>query len=100
MIEFDLEKAKAGAKVCTKKGFPVRIICFDMKDYKYPLVALVDSDNSESICTFTKDGKQYTSSDFHDFDLMLVEEEKEKENKFSIEQKNGCIEDCAIDGRI
>lgn len=77
MIEFDLEKAKAGAKVCTKNGLSVRIICFDMKDDKYPLVALIDEGDSETVYSFTEDGKQYTSSDFNDFDLMLIGEEKE-----------------------
>ena len=30
---FDLEAAKAGAKVITRDGRPVRIICFDRKNW-------------------------------------------------------------------
>lgn len=40
MKEFDLEKAKAGAKVCTRDGASVRIICFDRKG-DFPIVALL-----------------------------------------------------------
>lgn len=38
---FDLEKAKQGAKVVTRDGRPVRIICWDKldDDNTYPIVA-------------------------------------------------------------
>ena len=29
MKTFDLEKAKAGAPLCTREGFRARIVCFD-----------------------------------------------------------------------
>lgn len=43
MQPFDLEKAKNGAKVVTRNGNPVRIICFDRIDAKFEgcVVALV-----------------------------------------------------------
>ena len=44
MKEFDYEKAKAGAPICTRDGRPARIICWDAdityKGHKYPIVAI------------------------------------------------------------
>ena len=57
---FDLEKAKQGAKVVTRDGRPVRIICWDKLDDDdiYPIVALVkDQDGTEEDTeTYTLDG--------------------------------------------
>lgn len=57
---FDLEKAKQGAKVVTRDGRPVRIICWDKSDDydMYPIVALVmNKDGVEDIVeTYTLDG--------------------------------------------
>lgn len=53
MREFDLEKAKAGAGVCTRSGNKARIICFDAKGM-YPIVALIeDRVDYEQIRRFT-----------------------------------------------
>ena len=44
MKPFNLEQAKAGAPVCTRDGWPVRIVCYDLKGHKnYPILALVTS---------------------------------------------------------
>lgn len=40
MRKFDLEAAKAGAKVCTRDGRKTRILCFDAKG-QYPIIVLV-----------------------------------------------------------
>lgn len=52
MKEFDLAKAKAGAPVCTREGYPVRIICWDADitcgDHKYPIVAIIGDGNEVS----------------------------------------------------
>ena len=50
MKTFDLEKAKAGAFVCTREGFRARIVWFDADNDRFPIVALLKSDN----------GKEYT----------------------------------------
>lgn len=42
MKPFDLRKAKAGAKLCTRDGRPARIICWDVKNDIFPLVSLID----------------------------------------------------------
>ena len=52
MKEFDYEKAKAGAPVCTREGKPARIIFWDAKGIsndgkQYPIVALLEEDGVE-----------------------------------------------------
>ena len=47
MKTFDLEKAKAGAFVCTREGFRARIVCFDADNDRFPIVALLKSDNGK-----------------------------------------------------
>jgi len=61
MKEFDYEKAKAGAPVCTREGRKVRIVCFDVKGDKYPILALAENPNGvdEDIMWYTRDGKYY-----------------------------------------
>lgn len=46
---FDLEAAKAGKPVCTRDGRKARIICFDLKNDEYPIVAAVENDSSETL---------------------------------------------------
>lgn len=46
MKTFDLEKAKAGAFVCTREGFRARIVCFDADNDRFPIVALLNLNNS------------------------------------------------------
>lgn len=57
MKPFNLEKAKAGEPVCTRDGRPARIICFDRKDNRYPLVVLIDNYGSEDSYFLSKNGK-------------------------------------------
>lgn len=64
MKEFDLEKAKAGAPVCTRDGRPARIICFDYQEYgqqeadeKFPIIALVKYDKGERAFVYRESGK-------------------------------------------
>lgn len=55
---FDLEKAKAGARVVTRDGRNVRIICWDRVHTDYPVVALVErkDETKEDTETYTLDG--------------------------------------------
>ena len=76
---FNLEEAKAGAKVVTKDGSPVRIICWDKKDRKYPLVGLVGQTDEKEICTlFTSDG--ISLEIFDNYDLFILEKEESEKN--------------------
>lgn len=76
MIGFDLEKAKAGAKVCTRDGREARVICWDKK-FEFPIVALIEDENGpgEKIRCYTAKGRYYASSK-HPSDLMLAGEKK------------------------
>ena len=64
MKEFDLEKAKAGAPVCTRAGRPARIICFDYQEFgkkdadeEFPIIALVKYDEGEKAFVYRESGK-------------------------------------------
>lgn len=41
LIPFDIEKAKAGAKVCTREGYEVTIFSFDCGDNNFPIVGAI-----------------------------------------------------------
>jgi hypothetical protein len=71
---FDLEAYKNGAKVKTRNGHEVRIICTDVKNPYLPIAALVKlNDNNELMLPYTSEGKIKTES-ISDNDLMIVEE--------------------------
>ena len=58
MKPFYLEKAKAGAPLCTREGFRARIVCFDADNDRFPIVALLKSDNGKEYpASFTKEGR-------------------------------------------
>lgn len=68
MKHFDIEKAKKGMPVCTKKGSPVRIICYDREDNSAQhrcIVGLINTNGLELISSWNIDGKidRYESSD-------------------------------------
>lgn len=78
MKPFDLEKAKEGKPVCTRDGRPVRIICYDRKDEKYPIVALIENlENNETIGIYTRYGYIMNDSDDSPSNLMMVSVKKE-----------------------
>lgn len=60
---FNLEEAMAGKPVCTRTGYPVRILCYDRKRCEHPIVALWDSLDvyGEYVETYTKEGKIYST---------------------------------------
>ena len=70
MNPFNFEELKKGKPVCTKDGYPVKILCFDRKSTKYPIVALIDRGVKEELVTYTKEGK-YSIAD-HLNDLVMV----------------------------
>lgn len=79
MKPFDLEKAKAGAPVCTREGFKARIVCFDVDNDKFPVVALIkDSINSnEYPVSLTKEGRFSDGEVDSSNDLLMEEIKKE-----------------------
>ena len=76
---FNFQKAKAGQPVCTRDGRKARIICFDRRGDKFPIVALLDGCNeehSEVAETFTNEGL-YEIGKKSSNDLMMLPEKKE-----------------------
>lgn len=73
---FDIEKAKQGAKVVTRDGHNVRILCFDRNSDSYPIVALVQNTNSgeDEIISYTKHGYYFEGVDETGDDLFIEEE--------------------------
>ena len=79
LIPFDLDKAKNGAKVVTRNGYPVRIGFFELKgEHSFPVVGAVCIDGQEKVNLFTPEGKGSELCDESDLDLFIEEEEKEK----------------------
>ncbi len=79
MKEFDIELAKAGAPLCTRKGRDARIICWDMAQEaddtgRYaPIIALIKNGGNEYLFYYYKDGRY--SGGCEDYDLMIKDEE-------------------------
>ena len=77
MKQFDLEKAKAGHPVCTREGKDARIICWDRKIEKHPIVALVfDEYGEEIVASYTKEGCCLYLGKEHSEDLFLKDEKR------------------------
>ena len=81
-IPFDVERAKkiqAGeepGKIVTREGCDVRIVCWDVRDNDFPIVAALTSledKNNESVLVFKEDGHSCHHENFKEdgFDLLL-----------------------------
>lgn len=79
LVPFDEEKAKHGAKVVTRCGYPARILCYDLEDSKLPIIAAIRNDDGREIpYQFTIEGNFYSNKEEDGFDLFIEEEIKEK----------------------
>ena len=77
MKPFDLEKAKAGAKVVTRDGLDVTILTFNRRDVAgRSIVALVHGTKQDQLLTLTKDGK-FTSGQNSCLDLHMAPVKRE-----------------------
>lgn len=72
MREFNIEEAKAGKKVCTRDGCDARILCFDLIDEHYPIVAAIYNEDTkdEDLLCYSKSG-QFNEEFQSDKDLMM-----------------------------
>ena len=74
MREFNVEVAKAGAPLCTRKGNKARIVCYDRIDSKYNgvILALIKNKNNtwEMPVYYTTEGRCATALD-PNLDLMI-----------------------------
>lgn len=73
--EFNLEEAKAGKPVCTRDGRKARIICFDLNNKNFPIVAIINCDTEENAYQYDIDGV----CDEHDNNLNLMMSPEKKE---------------------
>ena len=72
-VPFDIEKAKAGAKVVTNDGDDARIICFELNRKDYPIVAIINKDGGDVIRVYTTMGKALDGEETNE-DLRIIEE--------------------------
>lgn len=77
---FNVEAAKKGAKVETKDGYSVRILCYDRIKTDYPIVALINFDNEEACISYNIKGSLNCNQTSKD--LVIVEEVEE--TKFNV----------------
>lgn len=75
---FDIQKAREGKPVCTRDGRKARIICFDAKCGKSPIIALIENGKNEELHKFHRDGKLFgLDEDEESFvDLMMLPEKR------------------------
>ena len=77
MKEFDLAAAKKGARVCTRDGWSVRILCFDRVG-TYNIVALTGNishpNDCENINVYTHNGYCFADGTSL-FDLMMADDD-------------------------
>lgn len=80
MEQFSLEKylANPSRKVVTRDGRKARIICTDMRDLNFPIIALIEniSEGGEKACLYTKDGI-YCNTAPTTYDLFFASEKHE-----------------------
>ena len=77
LLPFDLEAAKAGAKVIKRGGRPARIVCWDRVEIPplrvCPVVALVlNNDGYEEPHLYSSDGKFHSDGKPSHLDLFLA----------------------------
>lgn len=74
MKPFDKAAAMRGARVCTRDGAPVRILCFDKEGDVYPIASLYKYEGMERFISHTLDGRyHYLYEDGND--LMMAEDD-------------------------
>jgi hypothetical protein len=69
---FDLEKAKAGAKLRTKSGYPVEIFKWDSRG-NYPIKGVINQANEDTCSSWNLKG-EWDDIQSSSFNLVIVEE--------------------------
>ena len=83
LVPFDVEKAKNGAKVVTRCGYPARIGFYDVKNEIYPILALVQDGEYELPYSFTKNGRYHRNENIDSsYDLFIEVEEVEETDDY------------------
>ena len=79
MEQFSLEKylENPNRKVVTRDGRSARIICTNRLDESFPVIALINNEDSELCFSYTTFGKLYTNQSIcREFDLFFAPEKK------------------------
>lgn len=80
-----MNKISLDKKYKTRDGKPVRVLCVDMKDTNYPVVALVEEELGESPYTFTENGSVcYQEVDAFDLIEVSPYEDFKKDDKVMV----------------
>jgi hypothetical protein len=103
---FDLEAYKNGAKIQTRDGHEVRIVCTNAENPRFPIIALAKLYNEEEVVVhYTLEGKALLADVIHQNDLVIVEEVKGPEywsedtsNTISGFEISSCARITEIDG--
>ena len=97
MEQFSLEKylANPSRKVVTRDGRSVRIVCTDMKNTPYPIVALITDNKVGEVCIeYTSDGKFRDLNIEYTLDLFFAPEKHEGWVNVYEEGANRYLEGC------
>lgn len=81
-VPFDLERAKAGAKIITREKRPARILDYNLKDPATPIVAAVMGDIYERVFKYKINGKHGCKS-LSEYDLFIEEEVRPRRMTYS-----------------
>lgn len=83
MKNFDLEAAKRGAAVCTRDGKQARIVCFNVANPLFSIVAMVrDSESGkETPQSYRDDGGWLPASTECNQDLMMRDDDDEEKQE-------------------
>lgn len=71
MKAFNLEKAKQGVEVITRDGRKAKILTFSRRNKDFPIVALIDCGEEDTIQMYTIDGCYNKTKAESRFDLMM-----------------------------
>ena len=77
---FNFEKAKNGAKLQTRGGYPVEIFKWDARG-KYPIAGIIKEEEADVTTCWDCRGSYFGSDIPHPYDLFIVEEEEEPKFK-------------------
>lgn len=80
-IPFDLEKAKAGAKVVTRCGYSIKIVRYNTNS-TYPIRAIIKTEDGPFTFSFTVEGKYCSNEEESDYDLFIEEEVEEDDSDY------------------
>ena len=92
---FNWEAYNKGAKIQTRDGHEVRIICTNAENPRFPIIALAKLYNEEEVVVhYTLEGKALLADVIHQNDLVIVEEIKGPE--FWSDNKNNTFSGFSI----